>query len=937
MFGDEFINSAMNDGTDLKTCLQNYLCENDLLENPLSLLSIDSPYLDIEDIPTNVPHSCTFSYKALHLNIHSIPDKIDKLKEMLAQFQNIQIEFDFILVCETFLRDNNSHLYNIPGYKLICNNRKILSKGGVAIYIKAHIPFKVLENISVFHEGEFETIFIETTGSTQRTIVGEIYRIPNTPDAISIERFESLLSKLQQKGASTTIGTDQNYDYLKIDTHDKTSDLLNLFMSSNLTPTITKPTRVTHNSATLIDNIYVRHDTRFIYSGIIPFNISDHFPVFCFLGQKDARPRDRAPLIFTHRPIDLTALAQIRATLLEIDWSYLNNLDVHSAYANFTEQLHSIVSNFAPEKKVVIPAKYIIREEWMSKGLIKSSITMTKMHKKCVKKSKNDPSYIRYVEYRNEYNQLKRTAKQNHYEQRFNQYKNDIKGTWKLLNSITGHINDKTSVQSVFKCPKNDNNLIANSNEIANEFCKYFTNVGPKLAQSLQPPANDFHSYLHGKRHPNASSMFLNQTDPSEIYKVITSLKSKKSTGHDNMSTSFLKQINAEISYPVSILVNQSLSCGVVPNILKIAKVKPIYKSKDKELFSNYRPISLLPALSKVLEKIMHKRLYNFFETSNLFYQSQYGFRQKHSTVQAVLEFVTDTVEALENKKSTLSIFLDLSKAFDTINHKILLDKLYFYGVRGIVYDWVESYLSDRTQYVQYQHSRSDCMPVTCGVPQGSVLGPLLFIIYINDLSDCLIYAKGILFADDTTLYQSSNNISELHINMNLEMCRLADWFRANKLLLNAMKSNYMFFTNVRIGQNYNYQIRIGNDLIERKTCVKFLGIHIDDHLTWHDHIKICKSKIAGSIYVISRIKHIIPRKYIRTLYFTMIYPYLSNGIQLWGSAYAVHRKPLIISQKRIIRIVTGAKYNEHTDLLFKNEGLLKLDDIYNFEISKII
>jgi hypothetical protein len=172
---------------------------------------------------------------------------------------------------------------------------------------------------------------------------------------------------------------------------------------------------------------------------------------------------------------------------------------------------------------------------------------------------------------------------------------------------------------------------------------------------------------------------------------------------------------------------------------------------------------------------------------------------------------------------------------------------------------------------------------------------------------------------------------------MNLEMCRLADWFRANKLLLNAMKSNYMFFTNVRIGQNYNYQIRIGNDLIERKTCVKFLGIHIDDHLTWHDHIKICKSKIAGSIYVISRIKHIIPRKYIRTLYFTMIYPYLSNGIQLWGSTYAVHRKPLIISKKRIIRIVTGAKYNEHTDLLFKNEGLLKLDDIYHVEISKII
>jgi hypothetical protein len=289
----------------------------------------------------------------------------------------------------------------------------------------------------------------------------------------------------------------------------------------------------------------------------------------------------------------------------------------------------------------------------------------------------------------------------------------------------------------------------------------------------------------------------------------------------------------------------------------------------------------------------MHKRIYNFFEHNNLLYRSQYGFRTKHSTVHAILEFVTDTVEAIENKKSTISIFLDLSKAFDTINHSILLNKLYFYGIRGVAYDWIKSYLSDRTQYVQYQNVKSNCMPITCGVPQGSVLGPLLFLIYMNDLNDCLAYAKSILFADDTTLYQSSNNIIQLYVDMNLEMNRLTEWFCANKLSLNVNKSNYMLFTNIHAFKANDNVIKIGDDVIERKLCVKFLGLYIDEHLTWHEHVRICKTKIAGSVYAINRIKNIIPNKYIRTMCFSMIHPYLSYGMQLWGATYNVHKKAL--------------------------------------------
>ena len=301
----------------------------------------------------------------------------------------------------------------------------------------------------------------------------------------------------------------------------------------------------------------------------------------------------------------------------------------------------------------------------------------------------------------------------------------------------------------------------------------------------------------------------------------------------------------------------------------------------------------------------------------------------------ATLEFITNTVDALDNKKSTLAIFLDLSKAFDTINHDILLYKLDFYGIRGPVYDWIKSYLSDRSQYVQYLGCKSGPMQIKCGVPQGSVIGPLLFIIYMNDLPDCLHNAKGILFADDTTLYESSYNINELYISMNHDLAILSDWFQSNKLSLNLKKTNYMLFTKASALSELNH-LKVGNEIIEKKSCVKFLGIHIDEKLTWTDHIKVVRSKLASAIYSINRIKSLIPSRYKRTLYFTLAYPYLAYGIPIWGSAYSTHKRKLIIMQKKIIRIISGSKYNEHTNPLFCDMHILKVDDIYQVEVAKL-
>ncbi len=291
-----------------------------------------------------------------------------------------------------------------------------------------------------------------------------------------------------------------------------------------------------------------------------------------------------------------------------------------------------------------------------------------------------------------------------------------------------------------------------------------------------------------------------------------------------------------------------------------------------------------------------------------ILYNKQYGFRPNHSTVNAVTNFVADILISNEEKKYTVSVLLDLSKAFDTIDHNILLTKLEYYGIRGIALEWFRSYLSHRTQYVDYKSVNSSSLEISCGVPQGSVLGPLLFIIYTNDLPHSLIHSKCILFADDTTVYSSSPNIKDVVSSVENDLSILHDWFCANKLSLNVNKTNFMIFSPKSANKYPNLtKINLGNQIIERVNCAKFLGIHIDDELQWDKHIQFLSCKLSSGAYAINAVKRILSRYNLKQLYYSLFHSHLSYGILLWGSAYKYRLHKIEVSQKKAIRNIMNA------------------------------
>ena len=374
-------------------------------------------------------------------------------------------------------------------------------------------------------------------------------------------------------------------------------------------------------------------------------------------------------------------------------------------------------------------------------------------------------------------------------------------------------------------------------------------------------------------------------------------------------------------------MINLSVNSGIFPDKLKIAKVLPLFKSGDKFDLVNFRPVSVLVAFSKIFEKIMYNRLVEYLNENKIITDSQYGFLKNKSTESAITTFTNHILKAYDKREYTIGVFLDLSKAFDTVDHNILLRKLHHYGIRGKIHKWFSSYLSSRTQYVSLDNNLSSVSTISHGVPQSSILGPILFLIYINDLVNSSNH-NIIMYADDTCLYSSGNSLNELINSINNDLINVRNWVLANKLTLNPDKTHYVLFQRNKPLPPTLPDLRLGRALIKKEDSTKFLGVFLDFQLNWKPHIQYLQSKLSKQCGLIYQTKQVLTKKALLALYNSLIYPHLSYCQIVWGSACPTTLKPIVITQKRIIRTILGLRKYDHTNDGFLSLQLLKLNHV---------
>ena len=476
-----------------------------------------------------------------------------------------------------------------------------------------------------------------------------------------------------------------------------------------------------------------------------------------------------------------------------------------------------------------------------------------------------------------------------------------------------------------------NNSKITELVNVANTLNDHFVTAGMKARKQIKSSQLNPLDYV--KRVEN--NMLLGNITEMEIVKIVHKLKNKHSSGVDGLSNVFLKRVVNAIKIPLCMVVNSSLNSGIFPESLKHAKVCALHKGGDRYTIDNYRPISLLPVISKVIERYIYLRLVSHMDDNDVTYVRQFGFRKKHSTTDAFMLAVGEILSAFSENFSLLSVFIDLRKAFDTVDHSIILKKLEKIGVRDNALQWFTSYLHGRSQQVLYHDCFSSEKKIQSGVPQGSLLGVILFQLHINSLKCCLKQTTVILYADDTMIYAIGRNMRALKCKVQSDLNNLSMWLNANKLLLNVTKTKSLLFSHSNCTVT---DLKVNGQVIQDVKCFKFLGYYLDKSLSFEHHVYHLCNSLLNSIFLIRKLSTFIPKYALRTLYYAHYFSRINYGVNIWFPLLKEADKVRLIQlQKRIIRVINLKGPLVHSQPLFKLSKILSVQDMVKLENVKLI
>ena len=778
-----------------------------------------------------------------------------------------------------------------------------------------------------------ETCFVELNGPKGNVIIGSLYRPPNTSTKEFLEKYKVLISEICKEKHEIILGMDHNLDLLKLAQHKATEEFLECNLDCGMIPQITKPTRITQTSATLIDNVIVsKRLSGHSESRILIENISDHLPSLVSIGNYKCTQSEELKIY--SRDIRKNNIEKLKIALQNKNWElelnpYRNNLDIMTE--KFQRVLGEAIDHFTPYKERTINQKQLRKERWLTGALMISINKGKKLYKKSISRDASLNDKKKYNDYMLVLRKVKRYAKKKFYLDKCVEFKSNTRELWRTINHVLGRNNDKSTCITKLRT---ENLIVTRQKDIANELGDYFSTVGEKFAKKTLKSAKNIDDYMSLILRNN-KSIFLVATNTHEISKLIDKLLNKKSSGYDNLDNVLLKKIKDEIALPLSLIFNESLSKGIFPSCMKLGEVVPLYKNKDRSDKSNYRPISLLLTTSKLLEKIVYKRVYGFLNETNQLYCSQYDFRTGHSCNQAVCELIGKISKNIERDWTTICVFLDLSKAFDTLEHSAVLQKLDRYGIRGNALDWFRSYLSNRTIRVKIQKTKSKEFPINYGTPQGSCLGPLIFLIFCNDLNMHLKHMQCIQFADDTTLYLGHPDPILLKNMIEHDLRVLQDWFRANKLTLNVEKSVCLIFNDKYCRkENINMILTLSGKNIPVQTETKFLGVWIDKDLKWDRHVNEITTRVNLRQCLLRRGVNFLTRHAKKILFFAQVQCLFSYGIGAWGNMInRSQQKKLQTIQNKCTRLIDQKCNVAETR---KTHNILSINELTKLENYKL-
>ena len=522
----------------------------------------------------------------------------------------------------------------------------------------------------------------------------------------------------------------------------------------------------------------------------------------------------------------------------------------------------------------------------------------------------NENDWLNFRLTRNKVNIKLRNAKKDYYSSKIAGQKFNPKKAWKSINSLLGRENKPTVVNELTV----GNNNLTCPEDIAEGFNEYFSNIGPELSSKIDSSNYNFETYIKSAKSEFAA---FQPVTVSQISHLLHGLSGNKAAGIDKISCKIIKLAAPVISDSLTLICNQAITLSSFPDEWKIARVVPLYKNGQRNIPGNYRPISVLPAISKIMERILHDQLYNYLTKFDLFSDTQFGFRKFHSTASALLDCTNDWYINLDRKMFNLVVLIDLKKAFDTVDHQILLSKLELYGIKGQALNLLKSYLTNRKQKCQIKNVFSSERLIKCGVPQGSILGPLLFLLFINDLPHCLSKTKPRLFADDTNLTASANSVTDLEAAVNSDLENLRKWLIANKLSLNVAKTEFIIIGSKSMTKNISNphpNVFIENKQIKQVYECKTLGVKIDQHLSWKGNTDEIRKKVSAGISAIRRIKPFVDQETLILIYNAIVRPYFDCCCELWDVFSEAQSKRLQKLQNRAARIILNVNNDvEHT------------------------